>query len=498
MPHAAPLPSLVVIDGFSPAALQQLASLGGGSSVTVVVDLSEVERALAMIAARLADITDLLRNPDATAADEKCRKGALALSRGWYADAVPELQAAIAAYRFRALPHLLLGWSRLGLGDSVTAVEDLQAAIRYASADEDSGQRSVGVTAALLAAAVLDAAGRRNDAGRVLADARALGTCIPLLLALVARGDMKAAAEVTALQVSNAADFRGLSGPSEIPGEPQRTRRNEMLAAVTALRAEAIEVQRVLRAALAGRYENNSIPWMSWPYLHGTTEKESVEVIRAQRDYNTYGYREKAQWEQVIRDLSRLRGDVNNARWGSSKEGQSVPAPPPRSASLDQLVLAGAAANGWLANLRAEGAYANDMTARAASLLAQGQQLAAAPPDARERVQRKHIRRVHDALVAAFAPAAQALHKLATLDHIELPPIGPAERAWHTRPPGRAVPLLHPLGPIPVGSMPADAGITVGRGARPPGWPADAGPGAGHRPHPPLPAVPQVVPEKDR
>jgi tetratricopeptide (TPR) repeat protein len=174
-----------VISGFSDLALSQLAgTFGSAPSLTVVsIDLSAIERTLEDLRVRLDAVVTILANPDATAGDEKCRKGAIAIQHGWYDDAVAELESSLGLYRFRSLPHLLLGIAHLHLGNSVEAVARLEDAVKYAKAHE----QSAGVTAALLAAAMFDAVGRADKAEAILDAAAELGDNVTILVGLCNR-----------------------------------------------------------------------------------------------------------------------------------------------------------------------------------------------------------------------------------------------------------------------------------------------------------------------
>lgn len=113
----------------------------------------------------LAGIDDTLRNPQATAADERYRRGMTALKRMWTDDAINELRASIEANPYFAPAHAYLGIALSAEGRDDQAIEAFQRATKYATPDEP--QIATGCT--LLSASKLEKLGRIDAAVIVLA-----------------------------------------------------------------------------------------------------------------------------------------------------------------------------------------------------------------------------------------------------------------------------------------------------------------------------------------
>ncbi|WP_138418851.1 hypothetical protein [Sinomonas gamaensis] len=130
----------------------------------IVVNLQPVVDAIEDLGARTSEIADILRRPAETAGAEHCQHAALALSQLWYDDALKEAEASIAAYRFRATPHLIAAVSSLALNNGHEAMVHFENAVKYSA----NGEQDVGSVAALMAARLSLAIGAPKYALRLL------------------------------------------------------------------------------------------------------------------------------------------------------------------------------------------------------------------------------------------------------------------------------------------------------------------------------------------
>lgn len=139
----------------------ELASLGSMLGVAASKITAEISRSNTFLAA----IDDTLRNPQATAADERYRRGITALRKNWTDDAVTELSASIEANPYFAPAHAYLGIALSSEGQDDQAIEAFKRATKYATPDEPQ----IATGCALLSASKLERLGRVSDAIALLA-----------------------------------------------------------------------------------------------------------------------------------------------------------------------------------------------------------------------------------------------------------------------------------------------------------------------------------------
>lgn len=127
----------------------------------------------------LSGIADTLRNPLATVADERYRRGINALNKSWLPEAIDELNASIESNRYFSPAHAALGIAYMNNGQLAEAVECYRSAIRYATPDEPQ----IATGCALLASSALEAKGATQEAIDVLHSAqRDFPTCAEVAL----------------------------------------------------------------------------------------------------------------------------------------------------------------------------------------------------------------------------------------------------------------------------------------------------------------------------
>lgn len=229
------------MSGLSPLAIAQIGeavgyAAGGGVApgpTFINIDLQEVEALLRDLIARADQIVEALQNPDATAAEEKLRKAAIAMNRGWFDDAERELHESIALFKYRALPHFLLGLACLNQGRSVNALGHLDDAVKYGA----EADKSAAVTAGLLAITLVAAAGAADSVPSRLRSLESFGRNREIDYLLHVNG-IEDKTEQLLLYVeskSSASDPVIRSFASAIPGAVS-TRRDELEASFNSLR----------------------------------------------------------------------------------------------------------------------------------------------------------------------------------------------------------------------------------------------------------------------
>lgn len=139
--------------------LTAIASVIGVATATITAEI-------ALSNSFLNGIADTLRNPLATAADERYRRGINALNKSWLPEAVSEFTAAIGTNPYFAPAHAALGIAHANNGSLPDAVASFRLAVRYATPDEPQIAAGCG----LLAASALDDQGKRNEAAALLRD----------------------------------------------------------------------------------------------------------------------------------------------------------------------------------------------------------------------------------------------------------------------------------------------------------------------------------------
>jgi hypothetical protein len=327
-----------MIGGFSPVALGQLAAaVGGGSMVSISINLGPLIDAVDDLIQRADEIVDLVSNPDATAADEKCRKGAVALQHGWTDDAISELNASVEIYRFRAMPHLLLGVAKLREGDPTAAVRHWRDAVKYGAAREPRA----GLTAALLASALLDSVNCGNAATEVLLEATSLGPNPKVLASLCERGRAADVAEiVTEVMIAEPAAFEGLSVPLEELGPRYADRRGQVLLAYRKL---ASELEEALLSAEKLAQLGSSAPTLA----------DNLEKLTLACGVPSPGNDWLASVYSIVRPVTTKRLSLHHCAMDMVAVAQEVQRPPAESTGPDlpALVLAGSTAARALAEL---------------------------------------------------------------------------------------------------------------------------------------------------
>ena len=108
--------------------LAGLAAVMGISAQTVAAEIAVSNRFLGMV-------RDSLRDPRATAANERFRTGITALQKGWRPEAIEELQESIALFRFHAPAHSALGHALAAEGRLGEAADSYLLAERYSMPD---------------------------------------------------------------------------------------------------------------------------------------------------------------------------------------------------------------------------------------------------------------------------------------------------------------------------------------------------------------------------
>jgi tetratricopeptide (TPR) repeat protein len=105
----------------------------------------------------------------------------MALSHGWYDDAIRDLRASVESRPYSAAAHLWLGIAYLRAEEFRQWLDELERAVKYAAADG----RQAGVTAAIIAANAYDGGDRRDLALAVLHAALRLGPCVSIAQAIL-------------------------------------------------------------------------------------------------------------------------------------------------------------------------------------------------------------------------------------------------------------------------------------------------------------------------
>lgn len=236
-----------MISGFTPYAIQQLADAvggGGGGGGTIVLDFGPLVQALERVQGHLRSIEEAVQNPEATAGDEKLRKGVLAYDNEWWDEARTELEASIAIHPYRARPHLFLGLAHLQLGSNAAALESLCNAVKYGRAEEPRA----GIAGALLAAHLYEAIDDKESALGVLGEASHLGVSIPLLAAIQAREPSPERGRLL-LRLLEAANTRDWGQYRSLIASAEAERRRQLVSALNALNVvsePAIDVLRLV------------------------------------------------------------------------------------------------------------------------------------------------------------------------------------------------------------------------------------------------------------
>lgn len=144
--------------------------------------LSQISGAISQLSGQLTNVEDALRKPRSTAARERYWRGVKAGQHSWHEEAVTELRSSVEQDPFFAPAHLALGLSYAALGDSAAAYDALSLAHKYSASE--SGWRSLGAEAAIVASASAEASGEREQAIAVLDSAlEQVGDCAELHLA---------------------------------------------------------------------------------------------------------------------------------------------------------------------------------------------------------------------------------------------------------------------------------------------------------------------------
>jgi tetratricopeptide (TPR) repeat protein len=114
----------------------------------------------------LSQIADALRDPLATAANERFRIGRKALKKGWNPEAIEEFKASIELYRIHAPSHAALGTALMNEHRPAEAAVSFALAVRYFTPDDPA----MATGCALQAAAALDSIGDSTKAIQLLSE----------------------------------------------------------------------------------------------------------------------------------------------------------------------------------------------------------------------------------------------------------------------------------------------------------------------------------------
>ncbi len=137
--------------------LAGLAAVMGVSAQAIASEISTSNRFLGMV-------IDSLRDPLATAANERFRTGLTALQKGWRPEAIEELQESVKLYRFHPETHAALGHALAAEGRLAEAAASYTLAQRYSAPDDPS----FAAGCALLAAAALENSGQPQQAAELI------------------------------------------------------------------------------------------------------------------------------------------------------------------------------------------------------------------------------------------------------------------------------------------------------------------------------------------
>lgn len=140
-----------------------LAGLGAMVGVSARIIATEIARSNNY----LSLVVDTLRDPRATAANERFRAGLNALQKGWLPEAIEEFQESIKLFRFHPATHASLGHALASDDKLADAAESYLLAQRYALPDDPE----FAVGCLLLAAGALEGVGQSGRAAELLAGA---------------------------------------------------------------------------------------------------------------------------------------------------------------------------------------------------------------------------------------------------------------------------------------------------------------------------------------
>ena len=133
--------------------LAGLAAVMGVSAQMVATEISTSNTFLQLV-------VDTLRDPAATAANERFRSGMMALQKGWAPEAIEELEESIKLFRFHPPSHAALGHALAVEGKFADAAASYRLAQRYAL----PGDPGLAAGCALMAASSLEQVGDISSA----------------------------------------------------------------------------------------------------------------------------------------------------------------------------------------------------------------------------------------------------------------------------------------------------------------------------------------------
>ena len=146
------------------------------------IDLAPVLEALTLLTQQGSQLIDLLSRPAETAGNELNQRAAMALSHGWFEEALRDASKSIDQYPFRASAHLTGACAAVRLGRGEQAMQMLSDCVKYSA----NGEPEVGAVAALAAARLSAAVGVPQFAVPLLeaADRLTGSRCLPVVAAL--------------------------------------------------------------------------------------------------------------------------------------------------------------------------------------------------------------------------------------------------------------------------------------------------------------------------
>lgn len=111
------------------ASIAGLAAVVGASGAQIAGELARSN-------AFLTQISDAVRNPRSTAADEHYRRGVRALSKDWIPEAIEDLKASVSDNPYSAAAHAALGLAYARNNDGRAAAESYRLGVRYSLSDD--------------------------------------------------------------------------------------------------------------------------------------------------------------------------------------------------------------------------------------------------------------------------------------------------------------------------------------------------------------------------
>ena len=151
----------------------------GLSSIASLIGVSSRETiaAIAVTNNLLRSISETLRNPRATAADERFRMGLHALEKGWNDDAEKEFRASVAQNPYAPLSHAYLGVALSNQGKAEAAAAAFAQGAKYGTPDEPH----IAAGCALAASSILGELGKQQEAAQIVYDVLATVQSMPEL-----------------------------------------------------------------------------------------------------------------------------------------------------------------------------------------------------------------------------------------------------------------------------------------------------------------------------